>query len=216
MSSVTATFIHTYCIALTGGIATGKSSVAHFIKQYGIPVFDADECARSVVAPGRSGLEQLRSAFGSVIIHADGTLDRAQLRARMSHDPNAKAQLDLIMHPLIRDEFIRQIDASDLTAKPRIFFYEAALIHETGRAKDFKAVWCTLCSLEVQRSRLRARSGGTLSESDITALIATQMPASAKAALSDVVIDTSLSLAQVEQQLIRLLTAEGALPKDFK
>jgi dephospho-CoA kinase len=200
--------VKNHCIALTGGIASGKSTIAQMLKDRGHLVFDADQCARAVVEPGQEGIQKLRAQFGSDILQLDGSLDRAKMKDLMIQDVSVKNQLDRIMHPLIRDEFLRQIQATDLASHPRTFFYEAALIHETNRAGDFKATWCAYCPSDIQLARLIARSAGKLSPAAARALIATQMPIAEKARISTRIIDTSTTLASVRSQVETLLTSE--------
>lgn len=200
--------IKKHCIALTGGIASGKSTIAQMIKDRGFLVFDADQCARVVVQPGHIGLEALRAHFGPDILQPDGSLNRVKMKDLMTQDAAVKKNLDAIMHPLIREEFLRQIETTDLMTRPRTFFYEAALIHETNRAGDFKATWCAYCPSDVQLARLIARSGGKLSPGEALALIQTQMPITEKARISSKIIDTSSSIAQVRVQVETLLASE--------
>lgn len=207
-SSEVETLIKHHCIVLTGGIASGKSTIAQMIRGRGFLVFDADQCARVVVQPGHTGLEKLSARFGPRILQTDGTLDRVKMKQLMTHDASAKRDLDAILHPLIREEFIREIQGTDLLQRPRTFFYEAALIHETHSAGDFKETWCAFCPSDIQQARLIARSGGKLTESDAQALINTQMPITEKARISSKIIDTSQTLAQVRAEIERLLASE--------
>lgn len=209
MTNDIASLVKQHCIALTGGIASGKSTVAAFIRKHGFTVFDADVFAHEVVKAGSPGLAAIQQAFSSTdILLPDGTLNRAAMKNLISHDPAAKSRLDQIMHPLIRNEFLRQIKESGLIETPRTFFYEATLIHETGRGGDFKATWCVYCPRKTQLERLVSRSGERLSSEDAQALIDIQMPTDEKAKLSDVVIDTSSSLHSVESQLKSLLALQ--------
>ena len=91
-----------YCIALTGGIASGKSTVADFFARRGVPVIDSDRLAREVVAANTPGLAAVRARFGADVIDQDGTLDRRALRARVFADSSARRDLESILHPLIR------------------------------------------------------------------------------------------------------------------
>ncbi len=200
-----ATFVKKYCIALTGGIASGKSTIARMLSARGFIVFDADRCAHAVVEPGTKGLEQIRLAFGDDLVQENGMLNRSRMRELIAQDPEARTRLNSIMHPLIRDEFYREVQASSVWQHPGTFFYEAALIHETGRGEDFAATWCAFCSPEQQIERLIKRSAGALSRPHAEAMLRAQMPIDEKARRSTEIIDTSTSIEDVDRQLDRLL-----------
>src|ERR1700730_2358727 len=100
-------------VGLTGGIASGKSSVAERFIELGIPVIDADVAARSVVQPGTAGLSQIVARFGAGVLNAEGNLDRAQLRARIFSEPDERRALEHILHPLIRAEMESNAAALD-------------------------------------------------------------------------------------------------------
>lgn len=203
--------IKKHCIGLTGGIASGKSTIAAMLRQRGYIVYDADQFAHRVVEPGREGLLRIREEFGDELIQDDGTLNRSKMRDMIAHDPTMRKKLDRIMHPLIRQEFYKQILATDLLDKPRVFFYEAALIHETGCSEDFAATWCAFCSSTQQVERMIQRSGGAFSKSQGEAMLRAQMPIDEKARRSTVTIDTSASLGDVRDQLDRLLLPDNIL-----
>lgn len=196
-----------HCIALTGGIATGKSTVAQILRAQGVIVFDADELARIVVEPGGRAYGAVAAHFGRRILTADGPIDRKALRQIILAEPTKRKLLEQMTHPAIAQEFEHQVEALGLTEAPQIFFYEAALIHERRRAKDFKAVWCTECSPQTQLSRLVARSSPQVAPDEAQKLIDSQMPASEKAALSDAVINTEVPLDEIAEQVKKLLIA---------
>ncbi len=161
-------------IGLTGGIATGKSSVARLLTVRGFPVVDADALARDVVAPGSPGLARLVEAFGQEILGPNGALDRRRLGALAFADPEAKRRLEGIMHPMIAAASVQAL-AALAHAGHTVAFYEAALLVETGRAKGFPQVVVVATSPDVQRSRLREREPD-LSEQEVDARIAAQLP----------------------------------------
>ena len=194
----TARFIKTHCVALTGGAATGKSTVASHLRSLGYLVFDADQCSRRAVTPGKPALKRIIDTFGAKILSADGTLERAVLRNLILSGAEARKRLEAITHPAIQQEFAEEIARSDLFEHPRVFFYEAALIHESGRKPDFKLVWCTDCSKDLQLKRLTERG---LSQTAARSLVDAQMPADEKTKLSDFVIDTSNSWESVVDQI---------------
>ena len=175
------------------------------LTERGFIVFDADRCAHAVVEPGTKGLEQIRVVFGDDLVQENGMLNRSRMRELIAQDPEARTRLNNIMHPLIREEFHRQVQTSSLWQQPTTFFYEAALIHETGRGEDFAATWCAFCSPEQQIERLIMRSGGAMSRPHAEAMLRAQMPIDEKARRSTVTIDTSTSIEDVYHQLDRLL-----------
>lgn len=198
-------FLKKWCIALTGGIGTGKSTVAGILRHRGYHVFDADLLARDVVAPNSGTLQSIVDLFGPSILNKDGTLNRPALRDLVFSDTNARARLENIMHPAIRKQLFTELQRLGLLQKPGLCFYEAALVHETGSAPDFREIWATVCPPEVQVDRLRQNRG--VDRQLAERLLASQMASDRKATLSTRIIDTSGSLESVEQQLERLLAA---------
>lgn len=190
-------------ISLTGGIGTGKSTVGRLLRQQGFTVIDADQLARRVTAPGTAGLAAMTSRFGPDILNADGTLNRARLGQLVFSQPELRRELEQLTHPLIRAELYAEVAALDLEHRPRWFFYEAALIFESGSAGDLAQHWATYCSPSVQLERVMQRDGLSLERAK--AIIASQMPANDKARLADVVINTDGPLASVAAQVDTLI-----------
>ena len=184
-------------VALTGGIATGKSyCLARFIA-LGAPAIDADVLARDAVAPGSSGLDAVVSRFGPALRRPDGTLDRDALARIVFADSAARRDLDTIVHPIvyaaIRDFFLRLARAA---SPPRVAIADVPLLYETGYERAFDRVVVAYCRPEQQLARLMARNH--LSEEQACARIDSQMPIDAKAARADYVIDTSRSFAETD------------------
>ena len=204
-SGVTPKLIKRWGIALTGGVATGKSTVAAAIRAAGYPVIDADALARDVVAPGTPGLAVVIATFGQEFLADDGSLNRKKLGQLVFADPEARRRLEQITHPLIHVALADTLERLGMTNKPRWFFYEAALIVEVGRAKDFAAVWCTICPPHVQEARLSARDG--ISPQEARQIIANQMPAAEKTKAANLVIDTSQPLEDVKAFVAKALSA---------
>lgn len=186
-------------IALTGGVATGKSTVADVLRLAGYAVIDADQLARDVVVPGSQGLASIVKMFGTGVLNADQSLDRQRLGQLIFAAPAERRHLEAITHPLIRDALAERLETLGITTKPRPFFYEAALIFETKTQADFREVWATVCSPASQVSRLMKRNNLRLDAAE--RIIASQMPATAKAALATRVIDTEGTLRDVETQV---------------
>lgn len=140
-------------IALTGGIASGKSAVADEFAKLGVPVLDTDQIARDVVAPGTPTLGQLVAEFGAEILDADGRLNRAHMRERVFSDPEQRRKLEAITHPAIRAELARRSDA----AGGEYQIHVIPLLVETGRAEAYDRVLVVDCPEEAQMERLQAR-----------------------------------------------------------
>ncbi len=192
-------------IALTGGIATGKSTVAGILRQRGFIVIDADILARQVVAvPGSPVLSSIVKAFGVDILDTSGNLDREKLRSIVFSDTAARVKLEAIMHPAIRNALHDELQKKGLDRQPQIFFYEAALIFETKTPKDFREVWVTECPRAMQLERLQRQRG--VPHGLAEKILAGQMDASAKANLANRVIDTSGTLKAVDESVERCVT----------
>ncbi len=191
-------------IALTGSIATGKSTVAAILRELGYHVIDADQLARAVVAPGSAVLASIAKQFGLSVIGADGHLDRSKLRNLVFADVGAKEHLEAIMHPAIRAELYRQLEALIASGYYQAWFYEAALIFEKGLQGDFSAAWVADCPQQVQLQRLMQRD--QLDQSRALSMIQGQMPQADKRQKADVVINTALPRDELRENL-RKITA---------
>ncbi|MCX6127092.1 MAG: dephospho-CoA kinase [Proteobacteria bacterium] len=195
-----------YCIALTGSVATGKSTVAKMLRGMGYEVFDADVLARQVVEPNRPLLQKIAQRFGSKILSLEGKLNRPGLRAIILEDDLAKIDLEALIHPAIEQELLIEVQESGIADQPRVFFYEAALIHERNRAHEFRAVWCTVCSAELQIQRLIQRNEPKITEVEAKALVASQLSAEEKGRRSCQIIETNGSLETIRDCLKTLIT----------
>ncbi|HYV44395.1 MAG TPA: dephospho-CoA kinase [Myxococcaceae bacterium] len=186
-------------IGLTGGIASGKSTVSGILRALGADVIDADSLARDVVEPGTPGLAEVTRRFPGVL-GADGRLDRAKLAARIFFDPAERAALNAILHPLIQAEFLRRTGELEAQGRPLVI-YDAALLIENGLHRKMDAVVVVDAPEEVQRRRLMERNGLTREEAD--ARLASQMPLREKVPLATWVVDNGgppeATRAQVER-----------------
>jgi dephospho-CoA kinase len=186
---------------LTGGIGTGKSTVARMFAARGVPVLDADALAREVVAPGTLGNAEIAAAWPQTI-GPDGAIDRKKLAAIVFSDPAARARLESITHPLIQ-----QASASRLTDLANeghtLAIYEAALLVESGRWQDFDGLIVVTASPATQIARAVARSG--LSPTEAEARIHAQLPTAEKARVATYVIDNDGPLAETERQVEAVL-----------
>ena len=187
------------CIGLTGGIATGKSTVAQILRELGYQVADADHFARAVSAPGSHGLASIVAHFGPTILNADQTLNRDRLREHVMANPEARKQLETITHPAIQDALRAWVSTHIDPLEEEPFFYEASLIFETQRDSAFRQVWSTICPKNTQINRLIARSGLTRDAAD--KLLAAQLPADVKAAKAHQVINTDCPLFELRQKI---------------
>lgn len=171
---------------LTGGLASGKSTVAAHFRERGVPVVDADDVAREVVAPGTPGLAQVVAAFGAEVLRRDGSLDRALLASRVFGDDAARRRLNGLLHPLIGQRTAER--AAELAASGvPLACYEATLLVENGLVDAFRPLVVVVASEAAQIARAVARDGAT--EEHVRARLAAQMPLAAKAARADYVIE---------------------------
>jgi dephospho-CoA kinase len=193
-------------IGLTGGIASGKSTVSNMLRELGADVIDADLLSREVVEPGTPGLEQIAHRFPGVI-GPDGRLDRAKLGARIFFDPNERAALNAIVHPLVQEEFRRRTEALERQGKALVV-YDAALLIENGLHEKMDAVVVVDAPEDAQRKRLMERNGLTREEAD--ARIASQMPLREKVKRATWVVDNGGSLESTRAQVERIWRELGS------
>jgi dephospho-CoA kinase len=195
-------------IALTGGIATGKSHVLARFRQAGVPTVDADVIAREVVAPGTPGLAAVIDRFGHGVLAADGTLDRRRLGSIVFADPMARRDLEAIVHPAVRraiDRFFAALPPSTPVAVADI-----PLLFETGRQGEFDMVVVVASSVAAQVARVMARD--TLSREDAERRVRAQIPIDEKVRCADHVIRTDGTHAETDahvDELIAQLRAEA-------
>jgi dephospho-CoA kinase len=191
-------------IAITGGIASGKSTVATLFAALGAKLIDTDQVAREVVAPGCPALARIVARFGEQILMPDGSLDRSRLRNLVFTDPKARADLEAITHPLIRAR-VTELGAShggpyQLIAVP--------LLAETGTARDYDRVLVVDCDPQLQLQRLMARD--RMGRSDAQRMIDAQASREARLAIADDVIrnegDINALATQVQELHLRYLS----------
>jgi dephospho-CoA kinase len=191
-------------IALTGGIATGKSYVRARLEKLGVPTIDSDTLAREVVAPGTPGLAQVVRQFGSDILTASGELDRQKLAAIIFSDPQSRRTLEAIVHPLVRDA----TDAWFASLDPASHSFAVAdvpLLYEVDREKDFDAVIVVAADPETQIRRVMQRND--LTEVEARKRLSAQLPIDEKIRRADHVIRTNDSLADTDKQVKRVWEA---------
>lgn len=186
-------------VGLTGGLASGKSTVAAFFRELGAFHVDADRIAHALMAPGAPAFDAVVTRFGRGIVAEDGTIDRKTLAAIVFADPAALAALNGIVHPLVREEIARRI--RDHAAGPRpapVALVDAALLVESGIHGDLDDLILVACRPETQIARAIARGGMT--EAEARARIEAQAPLEAKRAAAGYVVDTETSLEETERQ----------------
>lgn len=175
-----------YTVGLTGGIGSGKSTVADRFATLGVAIVDADAIAHRLTAPGGAAIEPIRAAFGAGFIAPDGSLDRVAMRRHVFGDDGERRRLEAILHPMIR----RVCDAErDAAASSYVLFVIPLLLESGRRRDDIHRVAVVTCREDVQVARVMKRSG--MSEAEVRAIIATQMPQDRKVSLADDVIDNS-------------------------
>jgi dephospho-CoA kinase len=176
-------------VGLTGSIGVGKSFVTSVLAELGCRVLDADRTAREVVAAGSPGLRAVTEAFGTEILQADGTLDRARLGAIVFADEGKRLLLNSILHPFIiaaQDEQLQEWEAEDARG---IAVVDAALMIESGGYKRFDKLIVVHCRPEIQLERLMARNA--VSREEAARRISAQMPQEEKMRYADFLIDSS-------------------------
>lgn len=188
-------------IALTGGIATGKSYVARRLRSLGVPVVDADALARQVVEPGMPALAAIRTRFGDGVIQPDGTLDRKALADIVFRDPAARRTLEAITHPEVRGAIEAFFAA--LPGETPMAGADIPLLFETGRERDFHVVLVAACPPDVQLQRVMARDEA--SRDDAARRIAAQLPIDDKVKRADHVIWTTGTYEETDRQVSRIV-----------
>jgi dephospho-CoA kinase len=188
-------------LGLTGGIGSGKSTVARLFAARGVPVVDADALSRAAQAPGMPAHGDIAAAWPAVIA-ADGTVDRKRLAGVVFNDPQARLRLEAIMHPRIQALGEAQFAALAAAGHP-LAIYEASLLVEANRHREFDGLIVVTASPATQLARVLARGG--LTEAEATARIAAQLPLEEKLKHATAVIDNDGDLAATEAQVDALL-----------
>ena len=189
-------------VGLTGGIASGKSAVAKILGQLGAAIVDADVLSREVVAPGHDGWNEIVATFGRDVLQADQTLDRQKLRTLIFNNPDARKQLEAIIHPRVRalaEQRIREHTAAGF----QLIVYEVPLLFEGKIHEWLRPVILVACNVDMQRQRLQQRDG--LDAAAAQKHIDAQMSLEEKRRLADYVIDNDGSLADLESQVRAVL-----------
>ena len=184
-------------IGITGGIASGKSTVTEFLRQQGYQVIDADQVVHELQEPGERLYQALLSTFGPVILQEDGRLDRPKLGAMIFGNPDLLAQSSQLQNEIIREELASRRDL--LAETEDIFFMDLPLLFELQYEDWFDQIWLVDVTEETQLSRLMARNA--LNQEEAEKRIAAQLSLQEKRKRADVLIDNNGSLEETRQQL---------------
>lgn len=188
---------------MTGGIATGKSTVSKMLQKLGAIIIDADLVARQIVEPGKKAWQEIIETFSKEYLNQDQTLDRKKLGDLVFNNPQALEKLNAITHPLIVQEISRQIDEwKNCSQQPALLVIDAALLIEVRLHLLVEEIWVVTCSQEEQITRLMARNN--LSYQEALARIKSQMSLDAKAAYAQQIINNNGSLVETERQVEEL------------
>ena len=186
-------------VGLTGGIASGKSTVSGIFARLGAKVLDADEVARELLRPGQPAWKGLRQAFGEDFFYPDGTVKRKQLRKLVFANPEKRDQLNAIVHPEVMKEINRKSEVLSSSLQAKVLVVDVPLLLEVGVADRFDKIIVVDARESVQINRLVQRDG--ISEEEAKQALKAQMPLSEKVELADYVIDNNSTLADTEIQV---------------
>lgn len=189
-------------IGLTGGIGSGKSTVAKMLAEQGFAVVDADKIAREIMEPGSPVLDEVAAAFGEDLIGENGSLDRGELARRAFVDKQSTEKLNSITHPAIRAESERRFAAAEAAGEPAVI-YDMPLLVELGMHRDMDLTVVVDVDAEERVRRLTATRG--LDEADARARIAQQLDADTRNAAADIIIDNNGSEADLKPQVDELV-----------
>jgi len=194
-------------IALTGGIASGKSTIARRLAEHGAVIVDADQIVRDVQTPGSPVLDAIAAEFGDDVILADGSLDRPALGSRVFGDPDAIARLNAIVHPAVRAESARRFSEAFAADADAVVVYDVPLLVEARPDDPWALIVVAHAPAALRAERLVELRG--MSEADAAARIASQVSDDARLAVADVVIDTAGTMDDTHRQVDDLWATLG-------
>jgi dephospho-CoA kinase len=202
-------------VALTGGIASGKSTIARRLAEHGAVIVDADQVVRDVQGPGSPVLQAIAAEFGTEMVDEDGALDRARLGSRVFGDAAAVKRLNAIVHPAVRTESRRRFDAAFAADPDAVVVYDVPLLAEARLGEPWDLIVVAHAPADVRAARLVALRG--MSEADARARIAAQVTDEERLRIADVVIETDgtleRTLASTDElwgSMARLIAARAA------
>lgn len=206
MSTLEGVFV--MIIGLTGSIASGKSTVARMLGEYGLPIVDADVVARVVVEPGKDTLAKIAEAFGQDVITEKGEMDRAKVGSIIFRDESKRKVLNEIMHPAIRAEMLRQREEHFANGAKTVIM-DIPLLFESKLQHYVEKILVVTVSEEIQLQRLMERNN--LSEEEAHARISSQLPLSEKEKGADAVINNNGTIEETREQLEMVLRKWGVI-----
>ncbi len=189
-----------YVIALTGGIASGKSTLLAALQKYGAPVIDADQISRALTAQNGQALPMIREAFGDAVFQADGQLDRKALSAKVFADEQARRRLEAIIHPMVSKRIRKELEAISLRHPAAVV--DIPLLYESGMESIADEVWCVYVPKREQIKRLRGRD--KLTQKQALLRLGSQMDPREKCRRADHVIHTGGTPDQTAQKAVAL------------
>ncbi len=195
-------------VGLTGGIASGKSTVCNWLAEHGFNVIDADRVAHGLIRKGQPCFDPVVAAFGTRILDAAGEIDRNRLGELVFNDPARLQELNTLVHPEVIGRILEQLDRLEQSHPPSKVVVDASLMIESGFHKQFQHLIVVSCGIDQQLERLMARN--RLSRAQALQRIGLQWPLQAKLPLATVVIDNSGTLEQTRHQVDRLLVTLAA------
>lgn len=196
-------------IGLTGGIASGKSTIAQMLVERGALLVDADQVAREVVLPGEPALEAIASTFGQAVLEADGSLNRKALGEIVFKDKECLTKLEAITHPAIRSTMQNRLHSYSEQFPSRLVVADIPLLYETKQENLYEGIMVAYVPTEVQLARLMQRN--QMSEEEARRRVALQMNIEQKRQRADWVIDNSGTLAQTEMQVQQFMISQSLL-----
>jgi len=195
-------------VALTGGIATGKSHVLQEFRKRGVPCLDADELAHGVITAGTEATARIAERFGPEVLDSSGAVDRQKLGAIVFADASARRALEEIVHPAVYRAIAAGMRAFELLEQSPVVIADIPLLYETGHASDFDRVIATVCPRHMQIQRLKERG---LSESAAEQRLAAQMSADEKALQANYIIQTDDTIESTNAQVDQILAVLKSL-----
>ncbi len=189
-------------LALTGGIAAGKSTISRMLQEHGALIVDADAIVREVQAPGSPVLDEIAAQFGREMLDAEGALDRAALGTRVFGDPEALGRLNAIVHPAVQRRAMERIQDALASGPDTVVIYDIPLLLEKRDSDPWSLVVVAEAPAEVRTQRLVTQRG--MSAADAAARVGSQISDAQRRAIADVVIDTTGTMADTQRQVDEL------------